>query len=71
VNMDKQFARGMSAMIDNENTIMIALDAVAKNDQALLASQLEDVPSLVTEGEEAKANLDTAVEEREAALNQC
>ena len=71
VLVDRRVAEGLSIVIDNDNTVLFALDGVAKNDQSQLQSALGDVPQRIQNGATAQSNLDVAIEAREQALIEC
>jgi hypothetical protein len=71
VNVDAEVADGIGVLIDNANTILVSLDAVAANDDAALLNHLAGVEDLVTAGETAKSELDFAIVKRQEAVNTC
>jgi hypothetical protein len=71
VLVDKTFANGMIVLIDNDNTILAALQAVSVNDQAHLTELLASFTDRVAEGEASKTDLIRSIEVREDALDRC
>lgn len=71
VQIDRRLGEGMSVLVDNDSTLMSALNAVAKDDPDGLDAALVHVDTQIAAGDIAKNNLDKAIEDREAALTQC
>jgi hypothetical protein len=71
VLVDQRVGEGLAVVIDNNNTLLFALDGVAKRDEEQLRTALGDVPQRVKDGATAQSNLDHAIQAREQALNEC